>query len=234
MRKITLTTLISILVFAQSPFAQVRVGVEAGMNFTSLIRIENNMTSLDAAIRSGYHLGGNLEVPLVKDLYVQPGLFFSTKGFRKGWASEMDAEAYYIEAPVAVIYKLRFGPGKLLLGAGPYLAYGTGGKWHTPQRWAATGGGSTNLIFAMDGSLEFANDASYDNYHFIAPGSVMTYGKPFDYGVTGLIGYELFDKFSLRFSGQYGVANIAPKVDGQKTTDEIRNSGLGLSLAYFF
>lgn len=234
MRKITLITLISIIFFAEGLFAQVRVGVEAGLNFTNLIRIENNITSMNAAIRSGYHVGANVEVPLAKDFYVQPGVFFSTKGFRKGWVTEMDAEAYYIEVPINVIYKMRLGPGKLLLGAGPYLAYGAGGKWNTPQRWAASGGGYTNLIFAMDGSLEFANDATYDNYHLIAPGSVMTYGKPFDYGVNGLIGYELFDKISVRISGQYGIANIAPKVDGKKTVDEIRNSGLGLSLAYFF
>ena len=37
----------------------------------------------------------------------------------------------YIEIPVNLLYKPVVGNGKLLLGFGPYIAYGIGGKYKT-------------------------------------------------------------------------------------------------------
>lgn len=233
MRKCHFFFTMFLLFFVISLSAQLRVGVEAGLNFTNLIRIDDNNSSLDADIRTGFRAGLNAELPLAKDFSFQPALLFVTKGFRKGWLTEMNAEAYYVEVPLNVAYKMKLGIGKLVVGAGPYFAYGTGGKWNTPQRWVGNGSGNTLLVPAMTGNLEFTNDASNDNYHTIAPGSNVTYGKPLDYGVNGLVGYELFDRLSVRINAEYGVANLAPKIEGQKTKNEIRNSGVSLSIGYY-
>lgn len=123
------------------------------------------------------------------------------------------------------------GTGKLLLGAGPYIAYGLGGKWK------AKGSNVT-----VDGKLEFVNDYkdatqqdifnedfNYEN------GLTIPYAKKIDYGANLLAGYELSNNLSFQLNAQLGLANGIPNFDGKKPEKEsLKNVGFGISLGYKF
>ncbi|MCO5240196.1 MAG: hypothetical protein M9904_09065 [Chitinophagaceae bacterium] len=47
------------------------------------------------------------------------------------WEKDIKARASYIEMPVDLLYSPKAGSGNLLIAVGPYVGYGTGGKWKT-------------------------------------------------------------------------------------------------------
>lgn len=169
---------------------------------------------MNAASKPGFHAGMELEIPVLNKLYFQPGLFFITKGFSKGWKTQIDATAYYLELPLNILFKPDIGKGKLLFSAGPYVEYGLGGKWKTPE--INHGGAWIDITFPMYGNLEFTNNASADNMYSIIYGSDYTYGRPFDFGVNVIIGYQFSGNLLVQLNGQMGMANLAPMVDGEK------------------
>ncbi|MFT3901647.1 MAG: porin family protein [Niabella sp.] len=223
--KLTLP-LLALLTIVLNSYSQTRVGISAGINFSNIEQTKNK-SPVKTSIRTGYRVGANIETPISKEFYIEPGLLFTTKGFNKGDAVKMDAKAYYLELPINIIYKSQLGNGKLLLGAGPYMGYGLGGKWKTPAN-----DNGTQYITGMEGNLQFVNDTKADNYYSIWGGSKFTYGKPFDFGANFLAGYEFFNRFSVQVNSQLGLLNISPKVDGKKTNDQLKNLSFSIALGY--
>ncbi|SDD92505.1 outer membrane beta-barrel protein [Niabella drilacis] len=208
--------------------AQVRWGLRAGVNFTNVSAVKNGKP-LNTGIRTGFKGGADAAIPLGRLFRLEPGLLFSTKGYKNGEAVKINANACYLELPVNFIYSPEVGSGNLLLGAGPYLGYGLGGRWKTP----GVNSGS-DFRTEMKGNLQFANDTKMDDYYYIAPGSSFTYGRPVDAGVNFLAGYELSGNLALRLEGQLGITDLAPKVEGQTTKDHLKNVGFGISAGYKF
>ncbi|MGF7036885.1 hypothetical protein M2273_000119 [Mucilaginibacter lappiensis] len=60
------------------------------------------------------------------------------------------------------------------------------------------------------------------------------YGKPLDYGLNFLAGYEFFNKLAVQLGAQFGLANLQPHIDGVERDGKLKNSGLGISLGYKF
>lgn len=145
-----------------------------------------------------------------------------------GWlaasGNEFKAKASYIEVPVHLVYKPQFGIGNLLVGAGPYAGYGTGGKWEAEGRIVV----GDIVLSESYGEVIFKNDVSdgeFGNY---------LYGKPWDYGTNILIGYEFLSGLAFQFNAQIGVANLKPKVGGTTRDGSMRNKGYGISVGYRF
>ncbi len=68
------------------------------------------------------------KIPVAQDFYIQPGVLLSTKGATSEDNSDVKIKLSYIEIPINLLYKPVLGDGKLLLGFGPYIAFGVGGK----------------------------------------------------------------------------------------------------------
>lgn len=100
-------------------------GINAGVNDNTP---RGNVMSHKA--RYGFNVGvfGELELPkLAPGLYTTAGLSFKQKGF-VNWGDGRGM-LNYLELPIHAGYKFNLGKNtKLLLEAGPYLAYGLGGK----------------------------------------------------------------------------------------------------------
>ncbi|AHF14111.1 porin family protein [Niabella soli] len=214
--------------------AQVEIGLRAGANFSNVTWKDANGKKVDTKLNPGWHAGVTFDIPIADEFYVQPGALFSTKGFKTTDAASALGATYngtyketasYIEVPVNFLYKPELGEGKLLLGAGPYVAYGLGGKWKYDA--VATSGGST-ATNSSDGQLEFKNDTKD------ASDNKSIYGKPFDAGANLLVGYEFANKLSFQLNGQLGLVNIAPNVNGQKPDGKFKNSAFGISVGYKF
>ncbi|RKR82907.1 outer membrane protein with beta-barrel domain [Mucilaginibacter gracilis] len=224
---ISLSTLIAA---ANTANAQTTVGVKAGVNFSNVMMKDESGNKINTQSIPGMVVGLTVDVPVAGDFYIQPAAQYSRKGYKQetggfyGSATNFKVNASYIEVPVNLLYKPHVGTGNLLLGAGPYIGYGTGGSWKSDND--ATIG---DINVGKKGDVIFKNNA-------MDGGDVNSYlyGKPFDYGLNFLAGYELFNKLSAQLGAQLGLANLQPHADGATREGKLKNSGFGISLGYKF
>jgi len=203
------TKLVSVTVLAffvtVNSFAQSNItfGVRAGVNFQNLTGKDETGDKFSNKLIPGFNVGGNVEIPVATDFYLQPGLLFSTKG-AKDKNSDFKTHLSYLEIPVNFLYKPVLGDGKLLLGFGPYAAFGVGGKYK--------GDGNST-------SVEFGSD----------PDQV----KRFDAGANLLAGYEFSNKLSFQLNAGLGLVNLANRAPGDSKSS-LKNTGFGISAGYRF
>lgn len=222
---------LSLLIVLASAFsianAQTKFGIKAGVNFSNVIEKAENGDQSDTQSLPGFHLGLTAEIALAGDFYIQPALLYARKGFKQesegfgGSTTNLKVKANYLELPVNFLYKPKLGMGRLLLGAGPYIAYGTGGNWKS----------DTDILIGDirekgEGSVVFRNDGSVRN------DSEYTYGRPFDYGFNVMLGYEFQERLSLQVTGMAGIANLVSHFNGYQPGGSLRNTGLGISIGY--
>ena len=210
-------------------YAQTKVGLQAGVNFAG-VTAENESGSKETT-RSvpGIRLGLTADIPVVSNFYVQPGIFYASKGFKQakggyyGLANNFKVKVSYVELPVNILYKPKLATGRLMLGAGPYVGYGTDGTWK-----------SDNVIQIGDimtdnkGKTIFKDDVmdgEFGNY---------LYGRPWDYGLNFLAGYEFLGNLSAQVNVQAGLANLQPKIDGKDRGGSLHNNSLGFTVGYKF
>lgn len=205
--------------------AQTKIGIKAGMNLSNVIMKDNDGHQTATQSIPGFHVGANVEILVAGDFYLQPGVLYSTKGFKQqngfAYSTNFRATASYIEVPVNLLYKPKLAVGHLILGAGPYLAYGTGGTWRSDtniQIGDIVGTNVGKIIFRKD-----LSDGEYETY---------LYGKPLDYGINFLVGYEFFNQLSIQFNVQTGLANLEPQYGGVKQGGKLNNTGFGISIGY--
>ncbi|MGY4539473.1 hypothetical protein ACVW0P_003907 [Mucilaginibacter sp. UYNi724] len=207
--------------------AQTKFGIKAGMSLSNVTDKAENGDKASTQSLPGLLIGLSADVPLAGNFYIQPALLYTRKGFKQesggfyGSATNFKVRADYIDLPVTFLYKPKLGMGRLLLGAGPYIAYGTGGSWKS----------DTDILIGDvrengEGRVEFRNDGTVRNE------SEYTYGRPIDYGVNATIGYEIRERLSLQLTRMFGIANLVPPFNGYQPGGSLRNKGLGISIGY--
>ncbi len=209
------------MAFAQS-YADSRTSfaILGGVNLQNLNGEDASGNKLDNDMLTGFHAGLNAQIPVAPEFYFQPGLMFSTKG-AKSIEGELSGtyKLSYIEMPLNFVYKALVGNGYFLLGFGPYVAYGIGGK-------ATYEGGDVSA----ETDIEFKKE--------VDSGDPLTtvYVKPFDAGANLFFGYELPSGLFLQLNTQLGLLDINPE-DNRITGDNestLKNTGYGLSLGFRF
>mgnify|MGYP003576770796 CR=1 FL=1 len=207
---------------------QTYVGVRAGANFFKA-DWKSFGTRYKTKFTPGYHFGTVVTTPLQiskRQLFVQPGLFFTTKGYSEDYVDEVYGDAtftaspQYLEVPLNFLYLVPSRNDKnIFVGFGPYAALGIGGQWDIKLKPKGR----------FVGDLEYVDLTAQDDED-----EKFNYGRKLDYGVNVLLGYELFDRIQVQLNGQIGLRNIAP-LNNKKTTGEtFRNMGIGLSVGYTF
>lgn len=95
------------------------------------VRVGGNLSTLtgdveDAKSRFGFNAGMSVDVPFLKSLYLETGLYATQKGCKFG---DEKVNPLYIEVPVLASYRYDFSNDvQLRVNAGPYVAYGISGK----------------------------------------------------------------------------------------------------------
>lgn len=208
-----ITMFTSATVFSQS---KTTFGVNAGVNFYNITGKDQNGDKLDANIKTGFNAGVNAEIPVGIDFFIQPGVSFFLKGAKDIYGTDSKATIDYIQIPVNFLYKPELGEGKLLLGFGPYVAFGAGGKVKFP-------GGTTDVKFKSDvTSAEFLSGEA-------------AYIKRVDAGANLLFGYQFANNLSVQLDASLGMVDINPKIDGESYgKSSAKNTGFGVSLGYRF
>ncbi len=191
-----------------------------GINLQNLNGKDMNGDKLENDMLVGFHAGVNVQLPVAPQFYFQPGLLFSTKGAKNTESSITGTyKLSYIEMPLNFVYKAPVGNGYFMLGFGPYVAYGIGGK-------AIYEGEAVSL----ETDIEFKK--------VVESGDPLTtvYIKPFDAGANLFFGYELAGGLFIQMNTQLGLIDINPK-DNRISGDDkstLKNTGYGLSLGYRF
>ncbi|SEW12157.1 Outer membrane protein beta-barrel domain-containing protein [Chitinophaga sp. YR573] len=207
MKKILLFS--AALLTAGITFAQTKVGIIAGPNFSS-ITSKNTIAGSGketSDILVGLRAGVTADLQLADEFYIGTGLLYAGKGGKNKDNSDVKTTLSYLQIPINFLFKPEVGSGKLNLGAGPYVAYGIGGKNK------ATVGNVSAEYKAFDdesGDLKL---------------------KRFDAGVGVVAGYEFNAGLYLGLNADLGLVNAYEKTDGNRS---FKNTSFGVSVGYKF
>jgi hypothetical protein len=211
-----------IISLASVSFAQT-FGVKAGLNLSNMLMKDDNTTfSTDFMMNPGFHVGGTVEFPIGGIFSIEPGLMFSTKGYKDEYKEDIHQigiteykttlNLYYIDVPVYA--KATFDVGdnvKLYGGLGPYLGVGLWGKMNNEVTF-------DGITDTSNEDVKWGTDA--ENDHF----------KRVDFGLNAGAGVAFYS-ILIEVSYGYGLINICPYTDnGFKTNNRV----LGISAGYKF
>lgn len=182
---------ILILVFASTlSIAQMRVGLVGGGQLASL-PYKTPYYTFDGPNTLAFHAGLIADIAVSRHWSIRPQLLYSGKGGQYalngnpeiGPVVERSHKINYLEVPVQLAYSLKVGPGRALVGAGPYIGYALSGK--------------DNIILDGQGSptdIEFGSETNQT--------------RRIDYGLRVSTGYDLTSGLGLSFFYARGLANI--------------------------
>lgn len=211
-------TCMALTATAQKNNSGIHVIPRIGINFSNATW-EYLGQDADAKLKVGFHLGADVEIPIADEFFLQPGLLFSTKG-AKSDKSMLDGtlNLSYLEIPVTFMYKPVLGSGRLLLGAGPYAAFGVGGKFNADDD--------------DDLDVEFKNKLSITEYD-----ESKVYLKGTDFGLNLVVGYETSMGITLQLNSQLGLSDNSTEFTNLPPGDydqKFKNTAFGLSVGYRF
>lgn len=205
MKKFRFTALIVMLAVVTGVSAQLNLGIKGGVNMSNYYGDELT----EKNVKIGFHVGLAADYEFIPGSALQTGLFFTTKGLKTedtNWDAEYSENLMYLQLPVHYAYKMDVTPGtRIVFHAGPYVAYGIGGKRN-----------------ASIGNI----DADWDVDNIF--GDAMTQYKPFDAGLGLGVGAE-FGPILVDLGWDMGLVNISNADNG-----DIKNQNAYLSVGYKF
>jgi hypothetical protein len=210
-------TFFSVTLFAQEMTVtanKTTFGIRAGVNFQNINGKDQGDNKLENDLTTGFHAGINAEIPVGTGSYIQPGVLYTMKGaknFENNNGTIDKVKLSYIDIPVNFIYKPVLGTGNMVLGFGPYVGFGIGGKVEN---------GSSEI------DIEFTDSRAQTEAHKF---------KRMDAGANFLAGYEFANKLSFQLNAQLGLVDINPEItNASSDKTNWRNTGWGISLGYRF
>lgn len=226
--KTRLFSLLMILIFSGSSAiaqfndnAKMSFGILGGVNFQNLNGKDFDGSKLPNKMILGYHAGVNIQIPVAPEFYFQPGLLFSTKGAKNsgtvlGTTYTSTIKLSYIEVPLNFVYKGELGNGFVMVGFGPYVGYGIGGK-----------------VLTEVGSVSDDSKIKFKNVVETGDDPDLVYFKALDAGANIFAGYEMASGIFFQLNTQFGLLKINPEYkDLPDDKSSVKNTGFGLSLGY--
>lgn len=237
MKKAIGVLLLMLLLHSGVSFGQIRFGLLGGLNITKMT--VEDLRGADQKMNYSFHAGATAEFTLSDLISLEPGLMISGKGTRAEGSESVNLSEfglgmgnvtvnaaasvlpYYIEIPVNAVVKIKLGPVKLNLFAGPYMGIGIAGK--AKAEVAVSGLPAGINLDAILGDLSFSRDIKFgtsDNSDI----------KRTDFGLNMGAGIEI-DNFLIRTQYGLGLSNLDPK---GSSLNEMRNRVVGISVGYLF
>ena len=231
MKKVILS-LVTLLAATTLATAQMRptIKVEAGANFANqTTKIDDNST--DGKMMVGYRVGVGAEFGFADGFYVNPGVYFLSRGAQGKVETPKVADysmkvvsstwLHNVEIPVHVGYRAAVTPDmSVSIQAGPWFSYGFLGK--VSQKTTITGEGK--LADAARELAKTADDAvnKGDNNPYKTNPKIL---KPFDLGVGMQAAFE-YRQFGVNLGFEYGLLNTSA-IDNTKLNNMNFYVGLG-------
>ena len=207
-----ITVLMTFMLMATDGFSQPSFGVKGSFNFFNLSQKDVNGDKIENSMIPAFDAGVFAEFPVATEFVLRPELLFASKGAK---SKDEDSKIHlnYVELPILFLYKGVLYNNKILLGFGPYIALGVGGKIK-----------SGNI--SMD--VKFKNDITQAEY------IEGWWANPLDFGAKMMAGIEISGGFSVAINASLGLSNVETKIAGEKLDSRTSNTGFGLSLGYRF
>lgn len=198
MKKFLMTAVLGM--FALAGFSQVKWDARVGMNFSNMTKAEGTKAE------PGFNLGVGMDYGFSENWSLQSGLMISSKGYKiKDYSKD---RPIYLDIPILAAYKFNISDNtKFVINAGPYLAFGLGGKCKFDE------GGDYKLFKGEDGE-----DAEYSR---------------FDLGIQYGIGLEIGDHYLVNLTGQNGFISPFDYPDGYDG-DKPKNMTFSIGVGYRF
>lgn len=198
MKKFLMTAVLGM--FALAGFSQVKWDAKVGMNFSNMTKFD------DTKALPGFNLGVGMDYGFSENWSLQSGLMISSKCYKvKDYAK---VRPIYLDIPILAAYKFNISDNtKFVINAGPYLAFGLGGKCKFDE------GGDYKLFKGEDGE-----DAEYSR---------------FDLGIQYGIGLEIGDHYLVNLTGQNGFISPFDYPDGYDG-DKPKNMTFSIGVGYRF
>ena len=170
-------------------------------------------------MKLGFNVGMAADYEFESNVAIQSGLYFITKGaklssskidqkvgdIRLSGTVDKTANAMYLQVPLHLAYKIDVTPGaRVVLHAGPYAAYGVGGKISGKSTVKVSGNVPADQKAAVDAALKQINASTTSVNTF----DKKTGYKPFDAGVGIGVGAE-FGPFLVDLGWDMGLLNIS-------------------------
>ena len=224
MKKVILS-LVTLLAATTLATAQMRptIKVEAGANFANqTTKVDDKST--DGKMMIGYRAGVGAEFGFADGFYVNPGLYFLSRGAKSEAIELLGAKAdatlwlHNVEVPVHVGYRAGIAPDMAVsIQAGPWFSYGFLGK----RVYKATGDG-----LAADAAKKIVDELNKgDNNPYKDGKAVKQSLKPFDLGVGMQAAFE-YRQFGVNLGFEYGLLNTSA-VENVKVNNMNFYVGLG-------
>ena len=233
MKKVILS-LVTLLAATTLATAQMRptIKVEAGANFSNqTTKVDDKST--DGKMMIGYRAGVGAEFGFADGFYVNPGVYFLSRGAKSEAIEMLGAKAdatlwlHNVEIPVHVGYRAAVAPDmSVSIQAGPWFSYGFLGK----RVYKATGDG-----LAADAAKKVVDELNNgDNNPYkdttVAGVTVKAPLKPFDLGVGMQAAFE-YRQFGVNLGFEYGLLNTS-NIETPKT--KVNNMNFYVGLGYRF
>ena len=188
-----------------------KFGVKGGLN---LAGVTNNNGEISTDRMPTFHAGVVADLGITEMFSVRTGLDLQGKGYKYTMlGKEYKSNPLYLEIPVNFTVNFPLGAAtKLYAGAGPYVAFGVGGKY--PQ---------------IDGSKEnikFTKDQTLTTY---IPGREY---KPLDAGANVVGGLTFNEKFGINL--QYGIGLINTVPEGANDSKANKHGVFGVGGVFYF
>jgi hypothetical protein len=200
------------MLIAGFSFGQVKWGVVAGPNFssyTSKAGDDKETSGLKTSVRAGI----TVDLPLADEFFIGTGLLYAGKGGKEKDdenIARFKSNLSYLQLPILFTYKPQVGTGNLVLGVGPYLAYGIGGKHK------GTFANVTGEFKAFD---DEAGDFKLNR---------------FDAGAGIQVGYEMPQGLYFGLNTDLGLVNVLSEKTVEGTDYSWKNTSFGVSVGYKF
>lgn len=199
--------MVAMLAIVTAASAQTSLGVKGGVNMSNFYGDELD----DRNVKIGFHIGLAADYEFMYNHAIQTGLYFTTKGAKYDGTfgdvtGEVTVNPMYLQLPVHYAYKIDVSPGtRVVLHAGPYVAYGIGGK-------------SKVKLSSSEGSAELGDVDVFGDDGF----------KRFDAGLGLGVGAE-FGPILVDLGWDMGLVDISGSSNGN-----VKNQNAYLSVGYTF
>ena len=204
----------------------VTFGLRVGLNFAN-VSAKSGRVGLELDSRTAFHVGVVTDIPIVKSLYVQTGLFLQSKGATYNgsflfWDDvELSGSPLYLEIPLLLSYRCDFTDAvQLQVNFGPYFAYGIGGKMKITT-WDEYNNSESASYDFYDDELElFGEDSKFNR---------------FDCGLQIGAGFTFAKHYYVGFAYEFGLTNMIDQPHVRKDDKySMKNSNWMLGIGYNF
>lgn len=215
---VTIALLAGINMNAQ--ISPLKFGIKAGANLSNL-----GGDIDDTSSKAGFNAGITIDLSLpATSLYISTGLEFTTKGAKFDMNDELSGvdvtfkdckiNASYLQVPIHLGYKVKIAPlTSINFHAGPYFAYGIGGKVKLGDDMKVSYNGTTQTVNIKEFIKEYESqtgdeiDIETENDTFSDDGF-----KRFDFGIGIGAGVEI-SKIGIGIGYDFGLSNVSQDSD---------------------